>query len=116
MLPEPYGRFRDEFVALDPERYPASYIDRMVWSGAWRVWGSDRAAIIAEIRRYPSGAKEVHGIAAAGDLREIVGLVPLAEAWGAQEGCRWASIESREGWERLLPGYEAAQIRIVKEL
>ena len=116
MLPDPYLRFRDEFVSLDPERYPADYIDRQVWTGHWRVWGNERAAIIAEIKVYPSGLREVHGVAAAGDLREIVGLIPYAEAWGAAAGCKWASIESRGGWERMLPGYSVSQTRIVKEL
>lgn len=115
-MPEPYERFRDEFAALDPDRYPADYIDRQVWTGAWRCWGDDSAAILAEIRTYPSGLREVHGIAAAGDLRAIVGLIPLAEAWGASAGCKIASIESREGWGKLLPGYRVEQVRIVKEL
>lgn len=111
-----YQRFRDQFVALDPERYPPQWIDGRVWAGFWRCWGNDKAAILAEIKTYPSGLNEVHGIAAAGDLREIVGLIPLAEAWGALAGCKIASIESREGWGKLLPGYRVEQVRIVKEL
>lgn len=116
MMPEAYERFRDEFAALSPERYPADYIDRQVWTGAWRCWGNDRAAILAEIRTYPSGLREVHGLGAAGDVRAIIDLIPFAEAWGAQAGCRLASIESRQAWGKLLPGYEVEQVRIVKEL
>lgn len=112
----PYDIFRDEFVSLDPERYPAEYIDRRVETGAWRCWGDERAAILAEIRVYPSGAREVHGIAAAGDLAAIIGLIPLAEAWGREMGCTRAVIESRPGWERALPDYELHQVSVRKDL
>lgn len=116
MFPEAYARFRNDFVSLDPDRYPADYIDGQVTAGAWRCWGNEQAAILAEIRSYPSGAREVHGIAAAGELEQIIGLIPLAEEWGRECGCQWASIESHPAWARLLPGYEVAQVRIVKEL
>lgn len=108
--------FRAEFVAIDPERYTAAYIDEKVLSGAWRLWSDGRAAILAEIRSFPTGVKEVHGIAAAGDLQAIVGLIPLAEQWGRENGCKWAIIESREGWLRMLPGYFAHTVAARKEL
>ncbi|WPZ05489.1 hypothetical protein [Pelagerythrobacter marinus] len=111
-----YLPFREQFVALDPERYPPEYIDAQVWAGFWACWGTENAAILAEIKTYPSGLREVHGLAAAGDVQEIVALIPMAEAWGKQQGCRLASIESRPGWAKVLDGYEVDQVRIVKEL
>lgn len=117
---EAYLRFRAEFVALDPERYPAAYIDQQVMSGRWRCWGNDRAAILAELKQYPSGAREVRGLAAAkadkAALDDIIALIPLAEQWGREAGCKWASIESHPAWARLLPGYAPSQLRIVKDL
>lgn len=112
---EAYLTFRHEFAALDPDRYPVDYIDHQVAAGAWRCWGNERAAILAEIKTYPSGVKEVHGVAAAGALAEIVQLIPLAEAWGRDEGCARAVIESRPGWARL-PGYELHQVSVRKDL
>jgi hypothetical protein len=112
----PYLRFRDELIALDPEHYPAWYIDQQVTLGLWRCWGSDKAAILAEIRNYPSGALELHGLAAVGDLAEIVRLIPLAEEWGKQAGCTRAVIESRPAWARVLPDYELHQVSVRKEL
>jgi hypothetical protein len=116
MLKDAYARFRDEFADIAPDKYPASYIDGQVLSGEWRCWGTERAAIIAEIKTYPSGLKEVHGVAATGDLGEIRALIPLAEQWGRENGCQWAAIESRGGWERLLPEYQVEQVRIAREL
>lgn len=111
-----YLAHREAFISLDPDRYPAWYIDCMVERGDWRCWGNERAAILAEIKEYPSRLKEVHGIAAAGDLQEIVNLIPFAEAWGRENGCVRAVIESREGWLRMLPDYCAHTVAARKEL
>jgi hypothetical protein len=109
--------FRDEFATIDPARYPIEYIEKQVASGFWRVWSNDRAAIIATIKRYPSGLREVHGLAAAGDLAEIVGLIPLAEDWGRSRGCVGAEIASKPAWAKIMAahGYKPAQVRLWKE-
>lgn len=111
-----YRPFREHFAKLDPERYPADWIDQQVEEGAYRCWGNARACILAEAREYPSGARELHGVAAAGDLDAIVALIPHAEAWGKSIGCTRAVIESRPGWDRVLPDYEVHQVAVRKEL
>lgn len=112
-----YLDFREDFAALDPDRYPVDYIDHQVASGAWRCWGNAHAAILAEIKTYPSGLREVHGVAAAGDLQAIIELIPLAEEWGREQGCVRAVIESRPGWERALPKeWELHQVAMRKDL
>lgn len=113
---EAYLPFREEFVSLCPEKYPPEYIDAMVWGGSWACWSNGGAAILAEVKQYPSGLREVHGLAAAGDVAAITGLIPLAEEWGRALGCSIASIESRPAWAKLLPEYEVEQVRIVKGL
>lgn len=112
-----YLPFRDEFASIDPARYPVEYFDKQVRSGFWRVWGNDRAAIIATIKPYPSGLREVQGIAAAGNLEEIVGLIPLAEEWGRTRGCAGAEIASKPAWTKIMAahGYRPAQVRLWKE-
>jgi hypothetical protein len=109
--------FRDEFAGIDPARYPIEYIEKQVKSGFWRVWGNDKAAIIATIKRYPSGLREVQGIAAAGDLEEIVRLIPLAEEWGRSKGCAGAEIASKPAWAKIMAthGYRPAVVRLWKE-
>lgn len=116
MLPEPYLRFRHEFIALDPERYPADFIDWQISKGFWRCWGTERAAILAHVETYPSGLKELRGLAAAGDIGEIKALIAEAEEWGRKAGCEWADIDSRPAWVKLLPDYQIDRVRIVKRL
>lgn len=109
------GRFLD---AVDEELHPAWWIDHMVKTGAWRFWESDRAAILAELKTYPSGVREVHGVVAAGDLDAIKALIPLAEDWGWGKGATRASIASNPAWARIMrdEGYEMTQATIVKVL
>ncbi len=113
---EAYLPFRDEFTALAPDRYPAEYIDRQVAARNWQCWSDGKAAILANVKQYPSGLRELHGLAAAGELESIQSLIPLAEEYGRHVGCSIASIESREAWVKILPDYEVEQVRIVKGL
>lgn len=115
-----YVRFRDRFAeAMDPAFYPAEYLDELILSRRARLWVGENAAIAAEIKVYPGGAKVVHGLVAAGRIEEIIEeLIPQAEAWGKAEGCTMAIIESRDGWQRILKshGYEPHQLAVRKLL
>ena len=114
-----YLRFRDDFEeVMDPRFYTIGWLDQRVLDGSVRLWCSDEAAIIAEIKVYPAGGMVVHGLIAAGELDGIRTLIPLAEEWGRSEGCVEAGIESREGWSRALrqDGYAVHQIALRKEL
>jgi len=115
-----YLRFRPQFAAaLDPAFYPIEYLDTLILSGRARLWVGAQAAIVAEIRDYPGGARAVHGLVAAGSIEEIGGhLIPGAEAWGKANGCSMAIVESRAGWVRALKadGYEPHQVAVRKEL
>ncbi len=115
-----YCKWREAFAKVIDERYyTLDWLDMRFLNGEVMFWGSENAAIIAEIRDYPTGAKDVHGLIAAGDLREIVeALIPQAEAWGREQGCIGAIIESRPAWSRALEpyGYEVSQVAVRKEL
>lgn len=115
-----YLEFRSAFQGVVDERYwPMEWLDQRILSGAARFFRSENAAIVAELRQYPGGAIDVHGLIAAGDKREIVGkLIPQAEAWGRENECLAGVVESRPGWAKALKpsGYEVAQVTVRKEL
>jgi hypothetical protein len=115
-----YHRFRPQLAeALDPTFYPIEHLDALILSGRARLWVGEHAAIVAEIRDYPGGARAVHGLVAAGRIEEISGtLIPQAEAWGKAQGCTCAIVESRSGWMRALKpqGYAPHQVALRKEL
>lgn len=113
-------RFRDAFESvMDPRFYTIDWLEGQVLTGRYRVFASDTAAIIAEIHTYPTWARELRGVVAAGDLKEIEEvLIPQAEEWGRTLSCITAQIDSRDGWQRVMKkhGYERHQTVLRKEL
>ena len=106
-------------AAIDRRLCSIEHLRERVAAGQAQTWFGEEAAIVTEIRIYPSGARVIHGLVATGDLHEIVGrLIPLAEAWGRATGCSMAMIESREGWARPLRahGYVTHQVTLRKAL
>ena len=115
-----FARFRDGFSeAMDPRLCAITDLERLIASGQAHFMAAGDAAIVFEVKTWPSGARAVHGLVAAGNLDRIVGLlIPSAEAWGVAHGCTLAIIESRDGWGRALApsGYEPFQSSIAKDL
>lgn len=119
MILDTYRHWRDAFAeAIDPRFYSIDYLDGLVLTGRAFLWASDTAAIVAEVKTFPTGARVIHGLVAAGDLEGIKALIEQAEAWGKSQGCIAALIESRPGWARALKaeGYASFQTSIMKEL
>lgn len=115
-----YCEFRPMFAEVMDERYHTlKWLDEQVLGGKVRFWRSPNAAMITEVRDYPTGAKDIHALIAAGDLGEIVEIItPQAEQWAREQGCLAAQVESREGWARALrpAGYQTHQMIVRKEL
>src|SRR5688572_15985703 len=115
-----YARMRPLFErALDPRLYTIEHLDGLLFSGRAQAWFGEAAAIVTEVRTYPTGVRVIHGLVAAGDLEQIVEvLIPKAEAWARSIGCVLAIIESRPGWARALRarGYAPHQVAVRKTL
>lgn len=115
-----YLRWREQFAsALDPRLYPIAYLDALVGTFRAQCFTTDRAAIVTEIKTFPTGARAVAGLIAAGDLTEIeTVLIPQAEEWGRLNGCAFGMIDSRPGWAKRMKkhGYRTWQVSLIKEL
>lgn len=115
-----YLDFRTQFAeVLDQRYYPLEWLAQRVLNGTVKVWATDDAALMTEIKDYPTGASDIHVLLAAGNIESIVGeLREEAEDWAKAHGCLAALIESREGWAKALKpfGYETHQTTVRKEL
>jgi hypothetical protein len=115
-----YLRWREEFAkAIDPRLYTIEHLDDLIYSRRAQFFHCPEAAIVTEVKVYPTGANVIHGLVAAGELSEIIDrLIPGAEDWGREHGCVMAIIESREGWSKALKahGWAPFQTAIVKDL
>lgn len=115
---EAYQPFRFGFISiLDPRFYTPEWLDGEVYTGTYKLFTTDDAAILVELKVYPTELMEVHGVAATGDMGSIVSvLIPQAEQWGREQGAEFASIASRPGWARVLKDYAVHQVYIRKAL
>ena len=116
-----YERFRPLFAAaIDRRFHTIEHLDALVLTSRAQVWFGRDAAIVTELRTYPTGLRAIHGLVAAGDLQEIVGeLIPRVEEWARDHAqCGVAMIESRVGWQKVLQphGYAPFQTTLCKEL
>lgn len=100
-----YLEFRDGFAqAMDPDFHRIGELDRRVADGSAIFWFGKNSAVAGEVQRYPN-ALVLHCLCATGDMNEIVNeLAPQAEEWARRAGCTHVTVESREGWGRVLKG------------
>lgn len=114
-----YHPWREQFAqALDPRFYTLDYLDSRINENTARIFTCPEAALIVELRPYPTGNFDGHVLIAAGDPMAVVEtLRPQAEAWLREIGAMGALVESRPGWARLLKqhGYEPHQTMVRKD-
>lgn len=115
-----YCHWRPEFAkAMDEDLYPLSWLDDQVARDEARFAYTETAAILYEYKQYPSGAFQVEGLVAAGDVETIARvLIPFVETEAAHAGAVAAQIASRPAWARVLreQGYAPYQTTIRKPL
>ena len=114
-----YGAWRGEYERItDPARYPIGWLDTQVATGHILAWACPTAGMLVRVDSYPTGLKEAHCMAAAGDMAGIMDLRAIIEHWARAQGCAAAVVESRPGWARALKreGYEMHQVAIRKVL
>jgi len=115
-----YHHWRSAFgEALDPRYYSLEWLDWMVASGRAMIFFATDCALIAELRYYPTGARDVLVICTAGSPKATIEkLAPMLETWGRAEGCIAIMGESRQAWTRLLKavGWEQYKTGMRKDL
>jgi hypothetical protein len=119
-LAKAYAKWRSDFESvMDPALYTINWLDREVWSGRAMFDCTEKSAIVTEWRHYPTGAFDLHGLVAAGDLKDISDtLIPRAVERARLLGASGAIVESREGWAKVLreQGFEPYQTAVRKVL
>jgi hypothetical protein len=114
-----YLRWRPAFAAaMDARLHTPEWLDARILAGSAQFWRSDDAAAVTEIRPYPTGAYDVHGLVAAGDVVAVrEQIIPMVEHWGRAIGALGIVIESRPGWARALrpAGFAPHQLAVRKD-
>jgi hypothetical protein len=67
-----------------------------------RFWPGPRSALVAVIETDPEDRRLLIWLAG-GERQELeTAILPMAEAWGRESGCRRALVIGRDGWARTL--------------
>lgn len=114
-----YEPWRDDYAsAVDGRRYPIEWIDEQVASGVFGAFATAKTGMLAEVKTYPTGFREVHCMVAAGSIPGTLELRPFIEEWGRLQGCGEAIVDSRPGWQKVLKpfGYSLQKTTLRKVL
>lgn len=113
-----YATFRPGFAAAMGAFHAIEELDEKIANGTAILWTTDKSAVAGEIQKHPN-ALVLHCLCATGDMKEIVGiLAPQAEEWARRAGCTHITVESREGWAKVLKshGYKPHTITLAKAI
>jgi len=82
-----------------------------------QLWPGEGGALVTQLITLPEG-KFVHVWLGGGRMRSLLDMRAGVEAWGRQQGCDFASINGRKGWDRVFEpfGYTRMGDELVKEL
>lgn len=72
-----------------------------VVEGRMQAWVNGESIAVTEIIVYPR-KKVLNGFLAAGNMREILDMVPSAAEWGRAQGCDAFTLAGRKGWQRVF--------------
>lgn len=109
------------YLAPAVAAYGPTHTKADVWSrieaGDAHLFAMPNAAMVVELKRWPTGFKEAVAWLAGGSLEEITAFIPKIEQWAKVEGCdRAAVVAARRGWQRQLTGYRPAGTYLTKDL
>ena len=66
-----------------------------------QFWPGVNTALVTEIVNYPQ-KKIIHVFLAAGDMDEVIRILPYIEKHGKSEGCVQLAMTGRKGWEKVM--------------
>lgn len=91
-----------------------------VWArietGKARLWPNDSSAIVSEIINHPIGLRSCNVWLQGGDLNGLLPMHPDLEGWASSNDCQRMIAWGRDGWLRVLDGWEKMGSRRCKWL
>jgi hypothetical protein len=84
--------------------------------GRAMLWPGRDAVILTEVITHPIGLKSCNTWLQGGDLTELKTMHPIVECWARGGGCDRMIGWGRDGWLRVLDGWENCGTRRAKWL
>ena len=76
-----------------------------------QFWPGINTAIVTEVITHPN-YKSIHIFLAAGDMDEVIRILPFVEIHGKMEGCTKMTMIGRKGWEKVMSKIYKVETRI----
>jgi len=76
-----------------------------------QFWPGINTALVTEVITHPN-QKSIHIFLAAGDMNEVIRILPFVEIHGKLEGCTHMTMTGRKGWEKVMSKIYKVQPRI----
>ena len=76
-----------------------------------QFWPGIKTAIVTEITTHPK-QKSIHIFLAAGNIDEVIRILPFVEKHGKMEGCTHMTMTGRKGWEKVMSKIYKVESRI----
>lgn len=89
-----------EALDYDVEASDLESLKKDVESGSCQLWESENSSLVTQGIHLNSGGIGVKVLAAAGNLKEIVGLLETVEQEARASGCELLTTIGRRGWNQ----------------
>jgi hypothetical protein len=76
-----------------------------------QLWPGINTALVTEIITYPR-QKIINVFLAAGDMDEVIRILPFVEKHGKMEGCTHMTMTGRKGWEKIMSKIYQVETRV----
>lgn len=89
-------------------------------TGRAQLWPLERSAIVTTLDRYPRKTVLRYWLCGgehnSGALKESIAATPKIEQWAKSVGATDAMVGGRDGWLKVLPGFEKNCVVMTKAL
>jgi hypothetical protein len=110
-------RLREALDAGEDKHLSWADVQELLATNKAQLWQGDGGSLVTQLIDSSDG-KCVHCWLGGGDMEALLAMRAGIEAWGRMQGCRFASINGRKGWDRIFRryGYQRIGGELVKSL
>jgi hypothetical protein len=107
-----HRRYIEDALRFSNGTHEFSDVVEAVAAGTLQFWPGRSSAIVTEILQTPR-KRILHFFLAGGNLAELETMLPSILEWGKLQGCDFATLVGRKGWERTFITRQGWQPKLV---
>jgi hypothetical protein len=96
----------DASLASFGRTHGKEHVWRRIAEGRAKLWPAEHAVIVTEVNHHPIGYRSLNIWLQGGDLEALLPMHPEVERFALEHKCARLTGGGREGWLRVLDGWE----------